>query len=120
MANYRFRYKILSGFQKSDETAVDKFLLNRTFSIDAVCTYYSLCPCSNCVLFRSITLIFWFLYENEVFLSFSVSPYRVRTDPFLCDLVLERAFCTEMLASYSSCRETIIKRLISRKLYCKI
>ena len=39
MANYLFRHKIISVLQKSDETAVNKFLLNKTFSIDVVCTY---------------------------------------------------------------------------------
>ena len=54
MANYLFPHKIIGGFQKSDETAVNKFLLIETFSIDIVCTYYIVCTCSNCVLFKRI------------------------------------------------------------------
>ena len=48
MANYLFRHKIISGFQKNDETSVNKFLLNKSFSIDVVCTYYIVCTCSTC------------------------------------------------------------------------
>ena len=46
---------IRSGFQENDETAANKFLLNKTCSIDIVCTYYIVCTCSNCGLFKSIS-----------------------------------------------------------------
>ena len=52
MANHFFRHKTIGGFQKSDETAVNNILLNKTFSIDVVCTYYIVCTCSNFVLFK--------------------------------------------------------------------
>ena len=71
MATYLFRHKIISGFQKSDETAVKTFLLNKTFSFDVVCTYYIVCTCSNCVLFKSISyFVFGFSMRIK---SFSLS-----------------------------------------------
>ena len=54
MVNYLFRHKVISGFKKSDETAVKKYLLNKPFSVDIICTYYIVCTCSNCFMLKSI------------------------------------------------------------------